>query len=109
MSVRDGMVGKRSSKDSVRAPVTTVVTLTVRVKPRAKVTRILRVDGRSLEVSLAAPPVDGAANEALIALLAQTLCVPKRSLRLTIGRSSKTKVVEVTGLREAEIAALLAT
>jgi len=104
---RHGHVAKASGTDAKLAPV--VVLLTVRVKPRAKTTRIVRVEGRSLEVSLAAVPVDGAANDALIEMLAKALGVPRRSLRLAIGRTSKTKVVEVVGLDETEIAARLAT
>jgi uncharacterized protein len=79
------------------------IRLTVRVKPRAKTSRILRVNGPSLEVSLARPPVDGAANEELVALLAKTLGVPKRSCRLVLGAASKTKVVEVVGLDATDV------
>jgi uncharacterized protein YggU (UPF0235/DUF167 family) len=69
-----------------------LVRLTVRVKPRAKTSRILRVDGLSVEVSLAAPPVDDAANEELVAFLSRVLGVRRRSLHLAIGATSRTKV-----------------
>jgi uncharacterized protein len=85
-----------------------VVRLTVRVKPRAKTSRVLCADGLSVEISLAAPPVDGAANDELLATLAKALGVPKRSLRLALGAASKTKVVEVAGLARAEIIARVA-
>ena len=80
-----------------------IVRVTVRVKPKARLTRILRVDGLSLEASLAAPPVDGAANDELLGLLALSLLVPKSRLRLRLGQSSKQKVVEVAGLDSAEV------
>jgi uncharacterized protein len=74
------------------------VRLSVRAKPRASKSRILRANGLELEVALAAPPVDGAANAALLQLLAEELSVPASSLRLVLGQASKHKVVEVTGL-----------
>lgn len=85
-----------------------VVRITVRVKPKARHTRILRVDGLSLEVSLAARPVDGAANDALIELLALSLSLPKSRMRLVLGQSSKQKVVEVVGMDSADVADRLA-
>ncbi|MGA3119424.1 MAG: DUF167 domain-containing protein [Polyangiaceae bacterium] len=84
-----------------------VVRLTVRVKPRAKTSCVLCADGLSVDLALAAPPVDGAANDELIRTLAKALGVPKRSLRLALGAASRTKVVEVAGLARAEIIARL--
>ena len=81
----------------------------MRVKPRAKASRILRADGLSLEASLAAPPVDGAANDELLNLLATHLGVPKRSLALVSGLASRTKWVEVHGLDRAEVLGRLAS
>jgi uncharacterized protein (TIGR00251 family) len=80
-----------------------MVRLTVRAKPRAKKSQIVRAEGLIVEVSLAAPPVDGAANEELIALLAEVLGVRKRDLRLVLGASSRDKVVEVGVLEEREV------
>jgi uncharacterized protein YggU (UPF0235/DUF167 family) len=76
--------------------------LTVRAKPRASRSRIVKVDGLSLEAALAAPPVDGAANAALLELLSDALGVPKRALRLVVGEGSRNKVVEVSGLAPEE-------
>ena len=67
----------------------------------------MRVDGLSLDVALAAPPVDGAANAELLDVLASALALPKRALRLVLGETSKTKVVEVTGLSSDEVRARL--
>jgi uncharacterized protein len=83
------------------------VRVTVRAKPRASHSRIASVDGLKVEVALAAPPVDGAANEALLELFAQALAVNKSSLRLVLGQTGKQKVVEITGLSEAEVTARL--
>lgn len=84
------------------------VRISIRVKPRASRTRVLRADGLSLEASLAAPPVDGAANVELLDLLANVLAVSKRSLRLVLGETAKNKVVELTGLSADEATTRLA-
>jgi len=52
----------------------------------------------ALKVRLTAPPVDGAANEALIALLAQRLGLPKRDIHIVHGATSRHKVVEIRGM-----------
>lgn len=56
-----------------------------------------------LHVKLAAAPVEGAANDALIELLAGTLRIPKRSIRIATGERSRTKTVEISGLTEVEV------
>jgi uncharacterized protein YggU (UPF0235/DUF167 family) len=68
----------------------------------------LRADGLSIHVSLAAPPVDGAANEELLSLLAVTLSLPKGALSIALGGQSRNKVVRATGLAKTEIVARLA-
>jgi uncharacterized protein len=79
------------------------VRITVRAKPRANRSRIVRVDGLRVEAALAAPPVDGAANAALLELLAEALDVRKSALSLVVGQTSKNKLVEVVGLGAAEV------
>jgi len=73
-----------------------VSVLKLRIQPGAKKSGFNGVmpDGRA-RVSIAAPPVDGRANEALIAFLARALGLPKRSLRLAHGAGGRDKVVEV--------------
>jgi uncharacterized protein YggU (UPF0235/DUF167 family) len=61
-----------------------------------------------LHVKLAAAPVEGAANAALIDLLSRLLRVPKRSLRIATGERSRTKTVEISGLTEDEVRSRLA-
>ena len=67
-------------------------------KPRAKKSRIVGVRGEAVEISLAAPPVDGAANDELVRVLAAVLGVPKRSVAILRGETSQRKLVEVSGI-----------
>lgn len=74
------------------------IEIDVRVVPRAGRSGVDGVrDGRLL-VRLSAPPVDGAANEALIELLARLLDCPKRAVRLVSGERSRSKRVAVDGV-----------
>ncbi|HYV97136.1 MAG TPA: DUF167 domain-containing protein [Gemmatimonadaceae bacterium] len=75
----------------------------VHVTPRAKRTAIDGLHGAALKLRVAAPPVDGAANAAVIALLAGTLGAPRRSVRIVAGETARTKVVEVTGITAADL------
>ena len=74
------------------------VRFAVRVQPRASRSEIAGVHGGALKVRLAAPPVDGAANEALVALLARVLGVTRRAVRVVTGHGNRSKVVEVDGI-----------
>lgn len=80
----------------------------VHAKPRAKKSRLVGLHGEALDVSLAAPPVDGAANDALVELLAKVLSLSKRDVGLVRGASSRTKLVEVRGLDVEAVRARLA-
>jgi hypothetical protein len=74
------------------------VRFSVRVQPRSSRTGVEGVHGDALKVRVNAPPVDGAANEAVVEVLAEALGVPRRSVRIVAGESSRTKVVEVDGV-----------
>lgn len=76
--------------------------LSVRVIPRSSKSRIDGRRGDALLVRLAAPPVDGAANEALIDLLAREFQRPKRDITILSGQSSRDKRIDIAGLSEAE-------
>lgn len=80
----------------------------VRVTPRARQSEVTGVMDGALVVRVAAPPADGAANEALLALLSERLGVPVRRVRLIAGAASRNKVVSVTGLQPDEIRQRLA-
>jgi uncharacterized protein (TIGR00251 family) len=69
--------------------------LHLHVQPGARRTRVVGPHGEALKVQLAAPPVDGRANEALLAHLAERLGLPRREVELRAGASSRRKVVAV--------------
>lgn len=83
------------------------VRFTVRVSPRASRDSIAGVHDGALKVSLTAPPVEGAANAALIALLAKALGVAKREVRITSGEGSRIKRVEIDGVSAGDVRALV--
>ena len=64
--------------------------------------------GDGLKVRLATPPVDGAANDALTALLAEKLAVPRQAVRIVSGASSRNKLVHVDGIDSGAIERLAA-
>jgi uncharacterized protein (TIGR00251 family) len=72
--------------------------LSVRLTPRGGADRIDGVRDGTLRVRVAAPPVDGAANEALVRLIAAELHVPRGAVRLVAGATARTKVVEIDGV-----------
>jgi uncharacterized protein (TIGR00251 family) len=83
--------------------------ISVRVTPRASADRLDGVDAAGvLRVRVAAPPVDGRANEAVVLLLARLLNVPSRDVTVVAGATSRLKVIEVAGLDEGELGARLA-
>jgi uncharacterized protein (TIGR00251 family) len=68
------------------------------VQPRASRSEFAGTHQGAVKVRLQAPPVDGAANEALVDFLAEALGVPRRMVRIVAGTSSRSKVVEVDGV-----------
>lgn len=76
------------------------ILLTVHVQPGAKRTEAAGLHGNALKIRLAAPPVEGQANEALIAFLAEVFGVPKRQVELISGHASRSKRVRVVGPRQ---------
>ena len=86
----------------------TGVRVSVHVQPRASRSEIVGLHGAALKVRLQAPPVEGAANDALIALLAERLNVPRRAVRVVSGATSRAKTVEIDDTTEAAVRALAA-
>ena len=84
------------------------VVLTLHIQPGAKRTEVAGTHGEALKIRLAAPPVDGKANEALIAFIAKTLGVPKSTVALVSGQTSRAKRVQVAGIDAAIAAGKLA-
>jgi uncharacterized protein (TIGR00251 family) len=81
--------------------------LRVRLTPRAARSQIDGWDGDLLRVRVAAPPVEGKANDALLRLLAKALDVPPSRLRLVKGRTSREKVIAVEGVSGEDVRARL--
>lgn len=82
--------------------------LDVRVMPRAGRSGFGGLRDGALLVRLAAAPVDGAANDELIALLAKTLRIPRRAITIVSGERSRTKRVRIAGIdREQALAKLI--
>ena len=74
------------------------LTLTLHIQPGAKKTEVAGEHGDALKIRLAAPPVDGKANAALLAFIAERLGVSKSAVTLKSGQTSRRKVVEVAGV-----------
>jgi uncharacterized protein (TIGR00251 family) len=74
----------------------TGVTVTIRVRPRARRSALAPGTG-SLAVSVTAPPIDGRANDAVIALLAEKWHLPKSAFGIVKGTTSRTKTMAIAG------------
>jgi uncharacterized protein len=77
--------------------------LSVRVIPRARRTEISGRRGDAVVVRLAAPPVDGAANDALIAYLADRLGIPQRRIAIVHGATARDKVIAIEGVAPGDV------
>ena len=80
-----------------------MITLDVRVIPRARKTECAGFRDDVLVIRVAAPPVDGAANDALIAFFAATLHVPRRAVRILSGARGRQKRVAIEGVTRQDI------
>ncbi|HET7090545.1 MAG TPA: DUF167 domain-containing protein [Anaerolineae bacterium] len=85
------------------------VTFAVRVIPRSSRNQIAGVQGDALRVKLAAPPVEGAANEALIGFLAERLGVRKSAVSIISGERNRSKTVRVDGVTRERVERVLLT
>jgi hypothetical protein len=83
------------------------VTLTVVVKVRARKSAVLGLEPEHLSVALAAPPVDGAANEELRRTLAEHFGLPRSHVRIVSGDKNRRKVVALRGIERATVLARL--
>lgn len=83
------------------------VQLAVKAQPRASRTEAAGLLGAELKIKVASPPVDGAANEALIEFLADELGVPKRNVTLTRGASATHKIFTLSGVSAETVATRL--
>jgi hypothetical protein len=83
------------------------MTLSVRVIPRSPKSAIVGRRGDAILIRLAAPPVEGAANEALVSLLSKVFDRPRGSISIVSGQKSRDKRVAIAGLTETELATCL--
>ena len=79
----------------------------VKVHPRAKRDAITGALGDALKLSLTAPPVEGRANEACVEFFARLLKVPRSSITIASGQSSRLKVIRIAGITAADFRAQL--
>ncbi|MBN1239143.1 MAG: DUF167 domain-containing protein [Gammaproteobacteria bacterium] len=77
--------------------------LSVKVTPRASRNEVVGWVGGKLKVKVAAAPEGGRANDALAAFLAERLGLPRRSVRVATGHTSSSKIVEIAGIRQADL------
>jgi uncharacterized protein (TIGR00251 family) len=90
-----------------KAPRPEGALLPIRVQPRARRSEVVGWHGTTLRVRVTAPPTEGRANEAAIALLADALGVPRSSIELVSGAASRDKLVRIGPHSLEEIRALL--
>jgi uncharacterized protein (TIGR00251 family) len=83
------------------------VLLSIKVQPRAKRNELAGLLGSELKVRVTAPPVDSAANEAVLEFLAETLGIPPRQVTLVRGRTSTHKRIRIDGLDAIAVSARL--
>ena len=85
------------------------VLLSVKLQPRASANEIGDALGNELRIKVTAPPVDAAANEALVKLLAHHLDCPRNRVELVRGHTSRHKTIKLYGLALDDVAKKLAT
>jgi hypothetical protein len=94
-SSRQGQTGASPGKVSATAPS---FTLAVKVTPNAPRTEVVGWLDDGLKIKVHAPPVEGRANEVLCAFLAETLGLPRRSVSVLRGETSRQKIIHISGL-----------
>ena len=82
-------------------------TFQVKVHPRARKNAITGEIGDALKVALTAPPLEGRANGACTALFAELLNVPRSSVTIAAGETSRNKLIRISGLSAAQVQAKL--
>jgi len=74
------------------------ITLSIRIQPRASKNEIASLENGGLKIRLIAPPVDGAANEALVRFLSDRLSVTRSQVEIVSGHTSRDKIVRIRGV-----------
>jgi uncharacterized protein (TIGR00251 family) len=73
------------------------VTFAVKVHPRARKNAITGVVGDALKLAITAPPVDGKANQAVVEFFAELFAIPRSSVTIASGETSRNKIVRISG------------
>lgn len=81
--------------------------LAVRIQPRASKNEIVPMEGGAFKIRLTAPPVDGAANEALVRFLSDILGIAKTRVEIVSGQTSREKRIRIGGMSGADVRRLL--
>lgn len=85
------------------------VTFAVKVQPRARKSAITGVVGDALKLAVTAPPIEGKANQAVIEFFADFFAIPRSSVSIASGETSRNKVVRVSGVSAQRVRELIAT
>jgi uncharacterized protein len=83
------------------------VTIPLRIQPRASKNEVVAMENGGIKIRLTAPPVDNAANEALVKFLSQLFSVARSQIEIISGHTSREKIVQVSGVAEADSRRLL--
>src|SRR5579871_3755514 len=84
------------------------IAFAIKVHPRARKNAITGTVGNALKLALTAPPVEGKANQAVIEFFAELFAIPRSSVTIASGETSRNKVVRVSGIRRAALEQRLA-
>jgi len=85
------------------------VIISARIQPRASKNSIMPTGDGTFKIRLTAPPVDGAANEALVAFLSEALSVSKSAIEIISGHTAREKRIRISGMSQDEVNRLLNT
>jgi uncharacterized protein (TIGR00251 family) len=99
--------GKWRAEDRVSWQNAADMRLDVYIQPRASKTELAGMHGGSIKIRVAAPPVENAANQALIEFIAERLGIAKRCVRVVSGAASRKKILEIDGVSADTISATL--
>lgn len=99
------MKGRPSSPQKKQTEVS--ATLSVRIQPRSSKNSVTRMEDGSLKIRLTAPPVDGAANEAMVRFLSGLLSVGRSQVEIVSGHTSREKRIKIVGMSESDVIRLL--
>ena len=93
----------KSRKSSPKSPhrnkeAAESITFSIRIQPRASKNESARMENGGLKIRLTAPPVDGAANEALVRFLADTLAIARSQVEIVSGHTSRDKIIRISGV-----------